>query len=300
MPDLFVSSGCPAWDQPEKYPYTFGWQPDYEIEGKIMGEYIKANFPNAKVGLFLQGDDLGADGSRGLKSFVGNQVVAEQQYTSGTRDVSTQIAALKNAGADLVVGFNTPTYTALSQLQGIGQGYKPTWFYSNVALDPLLVGGLLSSLSQGKVSGNEALEGLYTTKYLATADQANDPWVKLWQKVWQAHGSGKPLTNFNIYGMAGAYTFVQALQAAGEDVTRQGIVEAIEEKGSSWEGPALAPFDYSAESHRGITGVQVVQVAGGGIKPLTPTRSTNDGDAPIEDAAEQNDAPDEDGIPNES
>lgn len=299
VPDLFVSSGALAWDQPEKYPFSFGWQPDYEVEGKILGEYIKANFPNAKVGLFLQGDDLGADGSKGLKRFIEDQIVVEQTYTSGTRDVSTQIAALKNAGADLVVGFNTPTYTALSQLASLGQGYKPQWFYTNVGLDPQLVGGLLSNLSQGKVSGNQALEGLFTTKYLATSDQADDPWVKLWQKVWQAHGSGKPLTNYNIYGMAGAYTFVQALQSAGEDVSRQSIVEAIEENGSSWESPALAPFDYSADSHRGITGVQVVQIKGGGISALTPTKVTDEGDAPIEDAAGDDDAPDEDGIPNE-
>lgn len=298
VPDLFVSSGALAWDQPEKYPFSFGWQPDYEVEGKILGQYIKATFPNAKVGLFLQGDDLGADGSKGLKQFIGGQVVAEQQYTSGTRDVSTQISALKNAGADLVVGFNTPTYTALSQLASLGQGFKPNWFYSNVALDPLLVGGLLANFSQGKVTGTAALEGLYTTKYLPTVDQANDPWIQLYQKVWAAHGNGKPLTNFMVYGMSGAYTFVQALAAAGEDVTRQGIVDAIEEKGSDFEGPAFAPFDYSEESHRGITGVQIVQVKGGGINAVTGVKTTDEGNSPIEDAPTRTNTPDEDGIPN--
>jgi len=300
VPDLFASSGALAWDDPEKYPYTFGWQPDYEIEGKIIGKYIKEKLPNAKVGLYLQGDDLGADGAKGLKQFISDQIVSEVTYTSGGTDVAPQIGKLKADGADLVVGFNTPTYTALSQLTARALNYKPQWFYSNVALDPNLVGTLLASYSKGAVTpeaGIALLNGNYTTKYFATVDQTDDPWVQLWNKVWKAKGNGKPLTNFNVYGMAGAYTFVQALQAAGQDVTRDGLVKALEEKGSSFQGPSFAPFDYSATSHRGISGVKVVQVKNGGISELTPTQVTNDGDAPITVADNPPAAPPANGIP---
>lgn len=298
VPDLFVSSGALAWDDPEKYPFSFGWQPDYEVEGKILGQYIKENFPDAKVGLYLQGDDLGRDGAKGVKQFLEDQVVAEATYTSGNTDVAPVIGKLKAAGADLVVGFNVPAYTALSQLTAQALNYKPKWFYSSVALDPTLVGGLLSNFSKGKVTGTQLLEGTYTTKYLSSVDQTDDPWVQLWQKVWEAHGDGKPLTNFNVYGMAGAYTFVQALAAAGQDVTREGIVQAIEEKGSDFKGPALAPFDYSADSHRGISGVRIVQVKGGGITNVTEVKTTDEGDTPIEDYTTPPSPPDEDGIPN--
>lgn len=297
VPDLFVSSGALAWDDPEKYPFSFGWQPDYEVEGKILGQYISQEFPDAKVGLYLQGDDLGRDGAKGVKQFLGDQVVAEATYTSGNTDVAPVVGKLKAAGADLVVGFNVPAYTALAQLTAQALNYEPTWFYSGVALDPTLVGGLLSNFSKGKVTGTALLEGTYTTKYFSTVDQQDDPWVQLWQKVWKEHGDGEPLTNFNIYGMAGAYTFVQALAAAGEDVTREGIVKAIEENGSDFKGPAYAPFDYSADSHRGISGVRVVQVKGGKVQDVTEVKTTDEGDTPIEDYTTPPAAPDEDGIP---
>ena len=70
VPDIFVSSGCRCWDEPEKHPYTFGWQPDYLVEGKILGQYIAENFKGKKVAYFVQNDDFGADGAEGLDKYV--------------------------------------------------------------------------------------------------------------------------------------------------------------------------------------------------------------------------------------
>ena len=99
--------------------------------------------------------------------------------------------------------------------------------------------------------------------------------------------------------MAQAYTFVQALQAAGEDLTRDGIVEALEESGGSFEGPGLAPFRYSADSHLGISGMRVVELKGGSPEPLTDVEVTDIGDADIttDDSGAADDAPPESGIP---
>ena len=150
MPDLFVSSGSLQWgDDVENRPYTFGWQPDYEIEGKIIGQYVAENMPDAKVGLFLQDDDFGADAEKGVRQYLDDQIVEVQRYTSGNTDVGPQIAALQAAKADLVLGFNTPSYTALSQLVALKLGYKPQWYYSNVGSDPQLVGSLLVALLRG-------------------------------------------------------------------------------------------------------------------------------------------------------
>jgi branched-chain amino acid transport system substrate-binding protein len=297
VPDLFVSSGALAWNQPEKYPETFGWQPDYTVEGKILGKYIKENFPTAKVGLFLQGDDLGRDGAAGVKQFIGDQVVKEVTYTSGNTDVAPQISQLKASGADLIVGFNVPAYTALSQLVSLGLNYKPKWMFSSVALDPQLVGGLLAKFSKGKVTGASVLEGFYVTSYLGGTTDTDSPWVQLWQKVWAAKGDGKPLTNFEIYGMAGAFTFAQTLAAAGKDVTRKNIVTTLEEKGGSFQGPGLAPFAYAKDSHRGISGAKIVQLKGGKPVDVTKVQTTGDGDTPIQDAPASTATPPANGIP---
>ena len=165
VPDLFVSSGSVNWDQPEEYPYTFGWQPDYVTEGKIVGQYIKENFPDAKLGLFLQGDELGRDGSEGIKQQVEDQVVAEVEYTPGNTDVGAQISELQQAGADFVVGFNIPAYTALSHLTAQRLNYTPQWFHASIGADQSLIGGLLSRVAPGTDAAT-ALEGTISTQYI--------------------------------------------------------------------------------------------------------------------------------------
>jgi branched-chain amino acid transport system substrate-binding protein len=301
VPDLFVASGSLSWNQPKKYPETFGWQTDYEIEGKVIGNYIKEKFPNAKVGLFLQGDDFGEDGAKGVKEELpASQIVSSQTYTSGNTDIGPQIAALKASGADLVVSFSVPAYTALSQLASLQLGYKPQWFVSNVGSDATLVGNLLKAFSKGAVSGAGPLEGVLTTRYLATVDMKDDPWTQLWQKVWSASGQKGDLTNFEVYGMAQAYTTIQALQAAGKNPTRESLVSAIEKVGGDWKGPLVAPFRYSSDSHAGVSGMTVSQISGGAVKDLTGVETTDNGkDAPIKQSSDEAGTPPANGIPNE-
>ena len=301
VPDLFVSSGSLQWgEDPGKLPWTFGWQTDYESEGKVIGDYIKKNMPDAKVGLFLQDDDLGADGEKGLKKYIGDQIVETVRYTSGNTDVGPQVSKLQSSKADLVVGFNTPSYTALTQLTSLKLGYEPKWFYTNVGSDATLVGSLLSRFSEGAVKGGaSSLDGVLTTKYLDTVDDQNSAWIKLWQKVWKEQGDGQPLTNYRVYGMAQAYTFVQALEAAGKDLTRQGIVDALEKQGADFDGPLLAPFAYGKESHMGTTGMRVASLKGAKVVPETEVEVTEIGDNPLEQDSSKasDDAPPSSGIP---
>ena len=298
VPDLFVSSGSIQWgDNPKAKPYTFGWQPDYEIEGKIIGQWVAKNMPAAKVGLFLQDDDLGVDSEKGVRRYIDKQIVKVTKYTSGNTDVAPQIAALKASGADLVLGFNVPSYTALSQLVALKLSYKPKWFYANIGADPELVGSLLSKFSKGAVDKANPLDGVLTTEYIPGVDAPDNAWVKLWQKVWDKHGKDGHLTNYRVYGMSQAYAFVQALQAAGKNPTRKGIVDAVEKMGDA-AGPPLAPFRFSANSHLGISGMRVVEVKGPLAKPLTPVLVTDIGDAPIrEDESAAKDEPPASGIP---
>lgn len=300
VPDLFVSSGSLQWgDNPKDKPFTFGWQPDYEIEGKIVGDWVKKNMPDAKVGLFLQDDDFGRDGEKGARRYLDDQIVAVAKYSPGNTDVAPQMAQLQAAGADLVLGFNVPSYTALSQLVSLRIGFKPKWIYSSVGSDPALVGSLLARFSEGAVTdGASMLDGVMTTEYLPGIDAPDDPWMKLWQKVWDENGADGELTNYRVYGMSQAYTFVQALQAAGPNPTRENIIAAIEKAGGSFEGPGVAPFRYTADSHLGISGMSVVEIRNGVGEELTPVLVTDLGDAPIkEDDSAANDAPPENGLP---
>ncbi|CCQ13754.1 Amino acid/amide ABC transporter substrate-binding protein, HAAT family [Rhodococcus sp. AW25M09] len=299
VPDLFVSSGAIMWgNDPEKYPNTFGWQPDYQVEGKIIGDWVTKNRPDAKVGLFLQDDDLGRDSEAAVRQYLDDQIVEVVRYTSGNTDVAPQIAALQGAGADLILGFNVPSYTALSQLTAMRLNYDPEWFYSSIGSDVDLVGSLLGRFSQGSVTdGASSLEGMISLEYIPGIDSPESPWTQLWQKVWAENGTGEPLTNYRIYGMSQAYAFVQALEAAGENPTREGIVAAVQDDGMDFEGPQLAPFRYSESSHLGISGASVFQIQGGVPEYLTPVLQTDIGDSAVEEYTGEASTPPESGIP---
>ena len=112
VPDLFVASGCNCWNNVSAHPYTFGWQPDYTIEGKILGNYVKQTYPGKKVGYFAQGpnDEFGDDGVLGLNDVLQNSgvtVVSPVQYyaptTAGAMGVKAEMAAMQAAGVQVIV-----------------------------------------------------------------------------------------------------------------------------------------------------------------------------------------------------
>jgi ABC-type branched-subunit amino acid transport system substrate-binding protein len=265
VPDMFVASGCPCWDTGAAQPYTYGWQPNYTIEGKILGQYIKQHFAGMKVGVFYQDDDFGTGGLTGIKDEVpASQIVSTQPYQPGVTDVGPQIAALKAAGAQVLVDFTVPIYTALGQLASFTLGYKPQLAVSNVGIDPTTVGGLLKTFSKGK-AGTALIEGAITDGYLPSSSDMSNPWIALFKKIHDQYDAAAPFDGNVEYGMANAYTLAQALQLAGKNLTRQGLISAVNSMGSKLTGPGLVPFRYSTSDHGGYGGVEVGQVRNGQI-----------------------------------
>jgi ABC-type branched-subunit amino acid transport system substrate-binding protein len=265
VPDMFVASGCPCWDTGTTQPYTFGWQPNYTIEGKILGRYIKEHFAGKKVGVFYQEDDFGIGGLTGIKDEVpASQIVSTQPYQPGGTNVAPQISALKTAGAQVLVDFTVPIYTALAQLTSFTLGYKPQLVVSNVGIDPTTVGGLLKTFSKGK-AGTELIEGAITDGYLPSVADLSNPWIALFKKIHDQYDASAPFDGNVEYGMANAYTLAQALQLAGKNLTRQSLIEAVNTRGSQLTGPGLVPFRYSTSDHGGYSGVEIAQVRGGKI-----------------------------------
>jgi branched-chain amino acid transport system substrate-binding protein len=268
VPDLFVASGCLCWDEPDKHPYTYGWQSDYYREGKILGKYIADKFAGKKIAYFSQNDDFGADGVRGLDQFVPkDQVVTRQNYQPGNTDIGPQLTAIAQAKADVVVSFSIPAYSALLKLGTLKLGISPQLVVSNVGSDPVTLSGLLEAYAKkggSTVKGGQLIEGIITDSYLPPylgPDAASDSWVTLFKKVHEKYLADTVYDGNTEYGMAQAYTFVQVLQKAGKNPTRESLLKALESGGLS--GPVLTPFGYGSDSHGGVTGVQVVKITKG-------------------------------------
>jgi branched-chain amino acid transport system substrate-binding protein len=276
VPDLFVASGCACWDDGTKQPYTFGWQPSYTIEGKILGQYIKRHFRGKKVGVLYQDDGFGRGGLAGIEAEVpASDIVARQSYKPGATTLSTQVTSIADSKADVMVDFTVPVYTAIAQIAASKIGYKPRLVVSSAGSDPATVGGLLKTLSNGDPSQAALIEGAITDGFLPSAADTSNPWVRLFMKIRSQYDASAPWDSNVEYGMASAYTLVQALEAAGKNLTRQTLIDAINQHGASWTGPGLVPFGYSASSHGGYGGAEIGQIVNGDIilsgGPLTTT-----------------------------
>jgi ABC-type branched-subunit amino acid transport system substrate-binding protein len=266
VPDLFVASGCPCWDNGSSQPYTFGWQPNYTIEGKVLGQYLKQHFAGKTVGVLYQDDDFGQGGLAGIKAELpASDIVAKEPYQAGVTTLAPQVTAIKAAKAQVMVDFTVPIYTAIAQLTSFTLGFKPQLAVSNVGIDPTTVGALLKSVSKGKASGTGLIEGAITDGYLPSSSDLSNPWIALFKKVHDQYDASAPFDGNVEYGIANAYTLVQALKAAGKNLTRQDVVKAINTDGASWSGPGLVPFRYSTTEHGGYSGVEMGQVRNGKI-----------------------------------
>jgi branched-chain amino acid transport system substrate-binding protein len=276
VPDLFVASGCLCWNAPSTEPETFGWQTDYTIEGKILGQYISQKFKGQKIAIFAQGDDFGHNGVKGLQDEVpASQIATTQYYDPTNTNVAPQVQKLQQSGAKIVVSFSVPAFTALLQLTSLQLQFQPKLVVSNVGSDPKTLAGLLTSFSKGKANGGQLIQGIITDGYLASPADPSNSWIQLFQKIHDTYIPKLPFDGNVEYGMAAAYTFVQALKAAGQNPTRDSIVKAIES--SHFSGPGLVPFAFSGSSHAGFTGAQIGVIKGTAIKLLGTPMTTDDG-----------------------
>ncbi|HJY70543.1 MAG TPA: ABC transporter substrate-binding protein, partial [Streptosporangiaceae bacterium] len=258
VPDVFVASGCDCWNAPSTYPETFGWQLDYISEGKILGQYVKQHYAGKKIGFFYQNDEFGQDGVKGLLDEIpASMVVSKQSYVPTNVNVGPAVAALRAAGAQVVVSFSIPAFTALLKLTSLKLGFSPTLVVSNVGSDPITLSGLLEAFAKqagATVNGNQLTTGIITDAYLP-ALSTSDSWYVLFKKVHDQYEPKAPLDGNFFYGMSVAYSFVQAMFKAGRNPTRADLVNAIQ--GGLPQGPMVAPFAYSSSNHLGVTGAYI-------------------------------------------
>ena len=274
VPDVFVASGCSCWNQPAKYPYTYGYQPNYVIEGRILGQYIHTNFAGQKVGYLLQNDDFGQDGAAGLdKQIPAGDVVSKQNYDATTLSgpLTNQMAALQAAGAQVVVLYSIPAATALALLAAALIGYHPQFVASSVNVDISTLAGLLQSYSKGK-AGTALLDGMITATYLPTATDTANSWIQLFKKIHDQYDTANPFDGNTVYGMSVGYSFIQVLQKAGKNPTRQSLISAL--NGATLTGPGLLPLTFTSNDHRGYQGVQIAKFEGTSVNVVGPVYQT--------------------------
>jgi hypothetical protein len=190
--------------------------------------------------------------------------------------VAPQVTALKAAGAQVVVSFSVPAFTALLKLGMLKLNFSPQLVVSDVGSDPITLAGLLESFAKqggATVSGNQLTQGIITDGYLPSLGSTSNTWIQLLNKIHSTYLQKLPLDGNVAYGIAAAYTFVQAMFKAGRNPTRQDLINAI--NSGLPEGPSVAPYAFSKTNHDGITGAYMAVVKNGALTPLGPVQVTD-------------------------
>jgi len=224
VPHLFVATGATKWNDPKHFPWTMGWQPNYQTEGRIYAEHILKNNPKAKIGILYQNDDYGKDYLKGFKDGLGanaaSMIVKEVSYETSDPTVDSQIVQLQASGADTFFNITTPKFSAQAIRKAYDTGWKPTHYLNNVGAS---IGAAL------KPAGLEKSVGLISTQYLKDADDdqwKNDAAFKEWRAFMaKYYPEGNLHDSGNVYGYSVAQTMHQVLKQAGNNLTRANIMK---------------------------------------------------------------------------
>jgi branched-chain amino acid transport system substrate-binding protein len=224
VPQLFVATGATKWNDPKSFPWTMGFQPNYQSEGQIYAKYILKNVPNPKIAILYQNDDYGKDYVKGLKDGLGakaaSMIVAEESYETTEPSIDDHVVRLKATGADVFFNVTTPKFAAQAIKKAGEIQWKPLHILNNVSAN---VGSVM------KPAGFENSQGIISANYLKDpadsqwdSDAGNKEFLAFLAKDFP---EGDKTNNSVVVGYAVAQTLVQVLKQCGDDLTRENIMK---------------------------------------------------------------------------
>src|SRR6516165_1505985 len=224
VPQLLVATGATKWDDPKGHPWTIGWQPNYQSEGRIYAAYILQNKPNGKIGVLHQDDDFGKDYLKGVTDGLGDKaksmIVATASYETTDPTVDSQILSMKAAGCDVFVNTAIPKFAAQSIRKAAEIEWKPLHVLSSIG---------------SSVAATLKPAGLELSKDIVSDFYLKDPTDPQWQnddgyKWWigfinKYYPEGDKTDINNVYGPSNAATIVKVLKQCGDELTRENVMK---------------------------------------------------------------------------
>jgi ABC-type branched-subunit amino acid transport system substrate-binding protein len=224
VPQLFVATGATKWNDPQNFPWTMGWQPNYQSETQIYAKYILKNKPDAKIAVLYQNDDYGKDYLKGLKDGLGQKaasmIVAEESFETSEPTIDNHIVKLKSTSADIFINISTPKFAAQAIKKIAEIQWKPMHFLNNVSAS---VGAVI------KPAGYENSQDIISANYVKDASDKqwdNDPGMKeFYAFLAKDYPEGDKLDQSTVVGYGVAQTLVQVLKQCGDDLTRANVMK---------------------------------------------------------------------------
>jgi branched-chain amino acid transport system substrate-binding protein len=224
VPQLFVATGATKWNDPKEFPWTMGWQPNYQSESQIYAKYILKNHPNAKIAVLYQNDDYGKDYLKGFKDGLGSKgaslIVMEESYEVSEPTVDSHIVKLKSTGADVFFNITTPKFAAQAIKKNSEIGWKPLHFLNNVSAS---IGSVI------KPAGFENAQAIISSNYLKDPTDAQwktDKGMIAWNEFLDKYYPEANRADASVmYAYTVAQGIVHVLKACGDDLTHANIMK---------------------------------------------------------------------------
>ena len=224
VPQLFVGTGAAKWDDPKGHPWTMGWQPNYQSEGRIYAAYILKNEPDGKIGVLYQDDDFGKDYLKGLSDGLGakaaSMIKVKASYETTDPTVDSQIVDMKAKGCDVIVNTAIQKFAAQAIKKAAEIEWKPLHILSGIGNS---VAGTL------KPAGLENSKGIVSDFFLKDPTDPqwkNDAGYKWWLGFMNKYyPSGDKSDGSNVFAPSVAATLVHVLKACGDELTRENVMK---------------------------------------------------------------------------
>ncbi|MBA2402720.1 MAG: ABC transporter substrate-binding protein [Bradyrhizobium sp.] len=263
VPQLFVATGATKWNDPKNFPWTMGWQPNYQSETQIYAKYILKEKPNAKIAVLYQNDDYGKDYLKGFKDGLGakaaSMIVMEESYEVSEPTIDSHIVKLKSTGADVFMNITTPKFAAQAIKKNAEIAWKPLHFLNNVSAS---IGSVI------KPAGMENAQDIISSQYLKDPTDAqwkDDAGMKAWNTFLDKYYPEANRADASVmFGYTVAQGLVHVLKACGDDLTRENVMkQAASIKNLELEGllPGIK-VNTSASDFAPISQVQLVKFKG--------------------------------------
>jgi len=268
IPQLFVASGSEAWANPKAFPWTMGWQPSYRAEGRIYANYIQAFYAARKIAVLWQNDQFGRDLFVGLQEGLGDQarmIVADTTFELTDTSVDSQIAVLKDSGAEILVLDGAPAIVARALRRTSELNWNPVY---------LLVNASASIANALRPAGLQNALGVISTSFLKDASDPawkDDPAMKAWSSFMDKYYPDGDKEDGNaVFGYAAAETLAHVLSACGDDLSRENIMRQAASL-KSYRGSVVLPgitLTTGPSDFRPIEQLRLVQFDGNTWQPI--------------------------------
>ena len=223
VPQLFVATGATKWDDPKGHPWTIGWQPNYQSEGRIYATYILKEKPGGKIGVLYQNDDFGKDYLKGVKDGLGDKasmVIVEASYETTDPTVDSQVVDMKAKGVDVFVNCGIPKFAAQAIRRAGDIAWKPLHILSSIGNS---VGATL------KPAGFENAKDLVSDFYLKDPSDpkwADDAGFKTWVAFMDKYMPDADKSDAGyVAGSSLAAMTAQVLKQCGDELTRENVMK---------------------------------------------------------------------------